>query len=85
MAEDQRPQHRAGEIGAAGEADLLGRELQRRALLQARAATEPDQRHLEPVEYPGDAERDDDQPVETAPRQAVEAGRDVGQIAVHGV
>ncbi len=36
------------------------------------------ERHLEAVEDPGDAERDDDQGMKAPPRQAIEACRQVG-------
>ena len=76
-AEEQRAQHRAGEIGAGGEADVGIAELQDRARLQC-AGDRAGERHFEPVEDPGDAERRDHQGVEAAPRQAVEPRRDVG-------
>ena len=77
-AEEQRAEHRAGQIGAAGEPDVGVGELQRRALLQSAGEIAPAERHLEAVEDPGDAERDDDERVEPAPGQPVEPRRDVG-------
>ena len=77
-AEEQRAQHRASEIGAAGEPDIGVGELELRARLQRRRHG-AGQRHLETVEDPGDAERDDHQRMEAAPRQPIEARRDVGR------
>src|SRR6266702_4677272 len=51
--------------------------MQDRALLE-RAGDRAGDRHLEPVEDPADAERDDDQRMEPRPRQPVEPGRNVG-------
>ena len=51
--------------------------MQRRAVLE-RAGERARQRHLEPVENPGDAERHHDQRVKAAPRQPVEPRRNVG-------
>ena len=76
-AEEQRADHRADQIGAGGEADLLAGEVQHRAFGQ-RAGQRADDGDLQPVEHPGDAERDDHQPVKPAPRQAVEPRRHVG-------
>ena len=76
-AEAERADDRAGEIGAAGETDVGVGEVQRRARLQ-RAGDRAGERHFEPVENPGDAERDDDEDVEPSPRQALEPGRDEG-------
>ena len=71
------PEHRAGEIGAGGEADVGVAELQHRARLQ-RAGDRAGQRHFEAVEDPGDAERGHHQGVKAAPRQPVEPRRNVG-------
>ena len=74
-AEEHGAQHRAGEVGAAGEPDVGVAELEDRALLE-RAGHGAGQRHLQAVENPGDAERDHDERVEAAPRQAVEPRRE---------
>src|SRR5205085_10901410 len=58
-------------------ADLAGAEAERLGQLQG-AADGGDDGRLQAVEHPGDAEGADEQPVETAPRQPVEPGRDVG-------
>ncbi len=76
-AEEDRAEHRAGKIRAAGKPDVGIAELQHRALLQ-RARDRAGERDFQPVEDPGDAERDDDQRVEAAPRQPVEPRRNVG-------
>src|SRR5262249_10355723 len=70
-AEEQRPQHSAGEIGAGGEADIRVAELEGGTFLE-RAGDGAGHRYLEAVEDPGDAEGDDDERVEAAPRQAVQ-------------
>ena len=75
-AEEHRAQHRAGEIGAGRQADIGVGELQHRAFLQ-RAGERAGERHLQPVQDPGDAERRHHQRVEAAPGQAVEPRRDV--------
>ena len=55
----------------AGPADLRRRQAERFGALQHRPER-ADHRDLEPVEHPRDAERDDDAPVPTRPRQRVE-------------
>jgi hypothetical protein len=75
-AEEQRTEHGARQIGAARDAHLDGGEMQDRALRQ-RAREGAGERHLEAVENPGDAERDDHESMEAVPRQPVEARRDV--------
>ena len=80
-AEAEGAEHRAGKVGAIGEADLDITQMQHRALLQ-RARHRTGQRHLEPVQHPGDAKRNDDKPVEAAPGQTIEPRRD---IRVHHV
>ena len=84
-AEEERAQHGAGEIRAARQADVRIAELQHRALLQ-RARDRAGERDLEPVENPGDAERDDHQRVKAAPRQPVEPRRNIGldDLAIGG-
>ena len=74
MAEEQRSQYRPDKIGTAGEAHLLSREVQPRAGLQ-RCRHRARQRHLQPVENPGDAKSGHDEPVEGTPREAIETGR----------
>ena len=74
---NNRAEHRARQIGAAREADIGIGELQHRACLE-RARDRAGERHLKAVENPRDAERHDDQRMETAPRQPVEPRRDVG-------
>ena len=76
-AEEQRAQHRTGEIGAADNSDIGVGEAQDRAVLQC-AGQRARERHFEAVENPGDAERGDHQRMEPAPGQAVEPRRDVG-------
>ena len=73
-AEDQGAEDRAGEVGAGGEADPGIGKAQRRARLQ-RPGDRPCERHLEPVENPGDAERRHDEDMEAPPRQPLEPGR----------
>ena len=77
VSEQERARDRAGEIGAGDEPDLGRGEMQHRARFE-RAGDRAGDRHFEPVEDPGDAERDDDQRVEPRPRQPVEPGRNVG-------
>ena len=74
IAEQHRAGDRADQVGAADEPDLGRREMQYRAFLQS-AGDRPGDGHLEPVENPGDAERDDDQGVKPRPRQAGRAER----------
>ncbi len=76
-AEKQRAQHRAGDIGAGGDADVGVGELQDRAVLE-RARHRAGERHFQAVENPGDAERGDHQGMEAAPGQPVEPGGNVG-------
>ncbi len=73
-AEQQRTQHRPGEIEARGEPDLGVGQLEHGAFFQ-RAGDRPGQRHLQPVQHPGDAERHDHERVEASPAQTVEARR----------
>ena len=77
-AEEQRPQHRAGEIGTAHQADLGVGEMQPRAFLERRRDG-AGQRHLETIEDPGDPERHDHERMEPAPSQPVEPRRDIGR------
>ena len=70
-AEEQRAEHGARQISAARDAHLRIGKMQRRACFQ-RARDGAGQRHLEPVEDPGDAESGDDQNVKPAPRQPLE-------------
>ena len=76
-AEEQGTEHGAREISAAGDADVGIAEAQRRAVLQ-RARERTGQRHLQSVEYPGDAEGSDDKRVKPAPAEPVETGGNIG-------
>jgi hypothetical protein len=76
-AEAERADHGAGEIGAVGEANVEIGELQRRAFLQ-RSRECAGQCYFEPVEDPGDAEREHDAGVKAAPSQMIEPRRDAG-------
>ena len=67
----------AGKIGGIGDAQIEVGKLHRRALLQ-RAGERAGERHLQPVEQPGDAEREHDQRVKASPRQTVEASGQIG-------
>ena len=62
-AEEDRAEHRTGEVSAAGEPDIRIGEAERRAFLQ-RAGQRSRQRHLKPVQNPSDAKRHDDEGVE---------------------
>ena len=73
-AEAQRAEHGAGEVRARREADLRLGEMQCRTRGERRRHR-AGERHLEPVEDPRDAERNDDQRMEAAPREGVEARR----------
>jgi hypothetical protein len=77
-AEEQCAEHCARKISAAGKSDVGIRETQLRAFLE-RGRDRTRQRHLETIEDPGDAERDHDQCVETAPAQPIEPCRDIGR------
>jgi hypothetical protein len=74
--EDEHPGHGAREVRADGRADLRLREVQRVGVAE-HARDRAHERDLEPVEKPGDAERDDDAPVPSTPRQTIEPRRDV--------
>ena len=76
-AKAERAEHGAGEIGAVGKPDIEIRKLQRRAFLQ-RARQRACQRDLQPVEDPGDAEREHDTGVKAAPAQPIEPRRYAG-------
>ena len=76
-AEEQRADHGAGKIGAGGETDIGIAELKDWARLQC-ACDRAGERHFEPVEYPGDAERYDHKSMESAPGQAIEPRGDIG-------
>ena len=75
-AEEKRAADGADQIGGAGEAEVDVAELQGRTLLE-RARERARQRHLEPVEDPGDAERDDEEVMEAPPGQPVEPRRNI--------
>src|SRR5262245_38939817 len=76
-AEEQSTQYRPREIGAAREPHIDVGESEPRTLLEG-GRYGAGERHLEAVENPGDAERDDDEGMETAPPQPVEPRRDIG-------
>ena len=76
-AEPERAEHGAGEIGAVGKSDVEIGEMQRRTFLQ-RAGQRAGQRDLQPIQNPGDAEREHDAGVETAPAQTVETRGNAG-------
>jgi len=76
-AEEQRADHGASKIGAGGETDIGIAELKDWARLQC-ACDRAGERHFEPVEYPGDAERYDHKSMESAPGQAIEPRGDIG-------
>ncbi len=76
-AEPDRAEHGAGQIGAVGKADLEIAEMEHRAFFQ-RTRQRTRQRDLEAVQDPGDAKCQHHAGVETAPVQAVEAGRNIG-------
>ena len=75
IAEEQRAEDCAGQVERRDHADLGAGEVQRLRLLE-HAADGALQRHLQAVEYPGDAKRQHDQPVELGPWQPVHAGGD---------
>src|SRR5579885_2156292 len=75
MAEHQRAEHRANQVGGADRPDLRGGKMQHVRPLQHRT-DRSHQGHFETVEHPGDSQPHDQQPVETAPRQAIQPGRD---------
>ena len=77
-AEEERAEHRAGEIGAASKPNIGVGEFKVRALFE-RGRDGAGERHLKPIEDPGDAERDHDQRVEAAPAQPIEPRWNVGR------
>ncbi len=81
-AKANRTEHRASEIAAVGESNVDIAQLQYRALLQ-RTRHRAGQRHLEPVENPGHAERHHDEGVERTPAQTVQPRRDIGCHQTH--
>ena len=76
-AEAERPEHGAGEVRAVGKSDVEIGKMQRRAFLQ-RSRQRTGQRYLQPVQNPGDAERQNDPCMKTAPAQTVETGGNTG-------
>ncbi|RYP46580.1 hypothetical protein DL770_011331 [Monosporascus sp. CRB-9-2] len=70
-AEQQRAEHRADQVRAAGNANLRVGEMQGRALLE-RARHRAGQRHLQAVEQPRNAQCNDHARVKAAPGQAIE-------------
>ena len=81
-AEHQRPDNGASDVERARAADLRGAQAERVVAFE-HAAERADQRDLQPVEHPGDAQRDHHAPVPAGPGQAVEAGGDVGVDGSH--
>ena len=77
VPEADRARHRADQVGRGGEADLRFAEAEARALVDRRGEG-ADQRHLQPVQHPGDAERGHHPPMESAPGQPVQPRRHVG-------
>src|SRR6202030_735870 len=65
------------QVGAAGKSYIGVAEPQHRALFQ-RPSDGADQRYLEAVENPGNAQRGDDERMKAAPRKPIEPGRNVG-------
>ena len=76
-AEAERAEHGAGEIGAVGKPDIEIRKMQRRAFLQ-RAGQRARQRDFQPVQNPGDPERQHDAGVKAAPAQIIEPRGNAG-------
>ena len=76
-AEQERAEHRACKIEAAGKSDLGIGEIEGWAFLE-RAGNGARKRHFQPVENPGDAKRYDDKSVEPSPAEPVEPRRDGG-------
>ena len=76
-AETERAEHGAGEIGAVGKSDIEIRKAKRRAFLQ-RAGQRAGQRDFQPVENPGDPERQHDAGMKSAPAQIIEPRRNAG-------
>jgi hypothetical protein len=80
-AEKQRAANRADQIGTGGGPDLGATQVQGRAFGQ-RAGQRADDRDLQPVQYPGNAKGKNHQPVEPAPREAIEPVGDVGFVEI---
>ena len=78
-AEHERADDRAGDVQRAGPADLRRAEAERVGALE-HAADGADDGHFEPVQHPGDAERQHDAPVPARPGQPVEPR---GDVAMH--
>ena len=76
-AESERAEHSTGEIGAVGQSDIEIGEFQRRAFFE-RARQGARQRDLQPIQNPGDAERQHDAGVKAAPGEIVEPRRNAG-------
>ena len=76
-AEAERAEHGAGEIGAVGKSDIEIRKMQRRAFLQ-RAGQRAGQRDFQPIQNPGDPERQHDAGVKSAPAQIIEPRGNAG-------
>ena len=74
--EQDRPDHRARDVGARGLADLRGGESEPFRHRQ-HAGEGADERHLKPVDDPAGPKRCDQQRVEAGPAQAIEPRRDI--------
>ena len=77
-AEQHGARDRPGDISAAGEPDVGIAEVERRALFQ-RPGDGAGQRHLQPIQNPGNAQRNDDKRMESAPGQPIEPRWNVGR------
>jgi hypothetical protein len=79
VTEQQRTQAGAADVRRGRPAgDLAGRDVQAAARLRQPARDAADDGDLEAIEDPYGAEADDDDPVPSRPRQAIEARRDLG-------
>src|SRR6185312_4096655 len=76
IAEEERTGDCADEIKSCTAADLCVSKRERISTLEHRANS-AGERDFESIENPGDTQRDDDQPVPAAPRQAIKARRNV--------
>src|SRR4029077_9579697 len=76
-AETERTEYGTGEIRAIGKSDVEIRELERWTFLQ-RSGQGAGQRDFQPVQNPGDAERQHDARVKTAPAQIIEPRGNAG-------
>ena len=88
-AEAERAEHGAGEIGAVGKSDIEIGKLHCRTFLQ-RARQRASERDFQPIQDPGDPEREHHAGVKAAPAQIIEPGRNAGfdnatVVLLHGV